>query len=324
MYVKPLALPLHIQEAMALDRRVANTHLQKHAISKAAANLFSGYKGEESLIYHLNFLPEDDFLIFHYLRIPDGKGRFQLDFLLLSIYFFLIIEVKNIYDNVTFDEMGQVYRESAEKVEVFGNPVDQVNLQHRRLLSWLREMNLPAVPIEKIVVFSRDSTYLRNLTNNKIISDIVMHRHKILPKIDSFINRYRLARISEDQLMELSYRLLEEHNPEVYSGMEKFGMTTHDLIIGVICPGCRNVPMHWKSGKWLCLSCGLKSKTAHRPALADHSLLIGKSINNREAREFLKLNSNSITRKILQSEELDKIGVGSGMRYRLDIGKLLD
>ncbi|GGK01874.1 hypothetical protein GCM10007063_25160 [Lentibacillus kapialis] len=307
-----------------MDRRIANTHPQKLFISRTATNQFSGYKGEKSLIYHLNFLPEDDFLIFHYLRIPDNKGCFQLDFLLLSIHFFLIIEVKNIYDNVSFDEMGQAYRESAEKVEVFGNPVDQVNLQHRRLLSWLRKMNFPAVPIKKIVVFSRDNTYLRNLTNNKMISDIVMHRHKILPKIDVFIKKYQSEYISDDQLLELSYCLLEEHSPEKYEGMEKFGITTDDLIRGVICPECGKVPIDWKSGKWLCVSCGLKSKTAHRRALIDHSLLIGKYINNREARCFLKLKSNSITRKILQCEELDKIGVGSGMRYRLDIEKLLD
>ncbi|WP_164669415.1 nuclease-related domain-containing protein [Virgibacillus doumboii] len=324
MYVKPLTFPVHIQKALALDRRIADTHPEKQSINSDAAKLSSGYKGEESLIFHLNFLPEDDFLIFHYLRIPDDKGHFQLDFLILSIYFFLIIEVKNIYDHVNFDEMGQAYRELNDEIKNFGNPVFQVNLQHRRLLNYLREMNYPTVPIEKIVVFSSNDTYLRNLSNNKIISDIVMHRDKVLPKIDSFIEKNKLKCLSDDHLMKLSYHLLEDHRPEEYNEMEKKGITTDDLIKGVFCPGCGSIPMIWKSGKWLCENCGLRSKTAHRPTLCDYRLLVGEYINNREARGFLKLDSNSITRKSLQAEGLDKVGVGSGMRYRLDLEKLTE
>ncbi|WP_177183312.1 nuclease-related domain-containing protein [Lentibacillus persicus] len=317
MYVKPLTFPLHIHKALALDRRIAATHPQKPAISKAAANLLSGHRGEESLLYHLNFLPEDDFRIYHYLRIPDENGHFQMDFLLLSLYFFLIIEVKNIYDHVNFDEMGQAYRESADKVEVFGNPVDQVYLQQRRLLSWLRAGNFPAVPIEKVVVFSQDSTYLRNLTNNSTISETVMHRHKFLPMIDLFSKKYTMKCFSNDQLIELSQCLLEAHTPEVYGGVEKFGITMEDLVKGVACPACSGVPMQWKSGKWVCMGCQFKSKTAHWQALTDYRLLIGESINNREARAFLKLNSNSVTRKLLHSQGLKKFGTGSGLRYRL-------
>ncbi|WP_164669869.1 nuclease-related domain-containing protein [Virgibacillus doumboii] len=322
MYAKPIAIPNHILQALALNSRIPDTHRNKHSINQNAANLYSGFKGEKSLNYNLSFLPEDDFLIFHYLRIPDDKGHFQLDFLLLSIYFFLIIEVKNIYDHVNFDEMGQTYRGSGEKVEIFKNPVDQVNLQHRRLLSWLRKYNFPAIPIEKIVVFSQDKTYLKNLANDKVISDIVMHRDKVLPKIDLYMNKHKSVCCLDNQLLELSYQLLKQHNPEEYDGIKKFDITTDDLIKGVICPGCGSIPMIWQSGKWLCAGCGFKSKTAHQPTLTDYALLAGEYINNREARDFLKLDSDYIIKRILRQEQFEHFGETSGRKYKIDLEKL--
>ncbi|RYG72033.1 NERD domain-containing protein [Lentibacillus lipolyticus] len=271
--------------------------------------------------FHLQFLPNDDFLIFHYIRLPDHYGHFQLDFLLLSRCFHLIMEVKNIYDYMNFDEMGQAYRIRNGEVELFGNPVEQVKLQHRRYLNWFRKHGFPPVPIEKMVVYSRDDTYLRNITNDKSISDIVMHRDKVLPTIESFMKLHQSPLISEHQLMEFSYRLLEEHTPEEGGGIN---VVYQELVKGVFCPECSANPMWWKGGKWRCRSCGCISKTAHRPALADYALLAGEYINNRQARDFLQVGSNSIIRKLLQGEDLIKIGSGSGMRYKLDINRLLD
>ncbi|TFJ92725.1 nuclease-related domain-containing protein [Lentibacillus salicampi] len=324
MFIKPLAVPKHILQAQALDRRTPANHFFKGKINSRATNLSSGYKGEESMNFHLQFLPEDDFLIFHYVRLPDLYGHFQIDFLLLSRYYHLIMEVKNVYENMNFDGMGQAFRIQKDDVQMFTNPVEQVILQHRRLLDWLRKNHFPPAPIEKIVVYSRDDTYLRNLTNDKIISDIVMHRDKVLSKIESFNRKYRKICVTDKQLTEMAYLLLDQHVPEEDGGKKKFNMTYDDLVKGVICPACSFVPMFWKSGKWQCVSCGCVSKTAHRPALADYALLVGGLINNRQARDFLRVESNSIMKKLLQYERFSKIGKGSGMRYKLDFDRLLD
>ncbi|WP_255259869.1 NERD domain-containing protein [Lentibacillus sp. CBA3610] len=307
-----------------MDRRTPASHSSKKTISNRAVNLLSGYKGESSMKYHLQFLPEDEFHILHYVRIPDLYGHFQIDFLILSRWFHLIMEVKNIYDNMNFDDMGQTYREIDGKVDVFANPVEQINMQQRRYLDWLRKHGFPLLPIEKIVVYSRDDTYLRNLTNDKIISDIVMHRDKVLSKIETLMNKHQSPLISEDHLMEISWRLLNEHVPEDADGMEKFGIDYSDLIKGVICPACSAVPMRWKSGKWWCPSCSCVSKTAHRPALADYALLAGDYINNRQARDFLQLKSIHTAKRLIQQENFQEFGKTSGRRYKIDIDKLVN
>lgn len=308
---------------MSLNRRTPEPHPQKQVINQRATNLHSGYKGEKALEYYLNFLPEDQFFIFHYLRLPDKYGHFQLDFLLLTIYFHLIIEVKNIYGNINFDKFGQAFREIDDEVKVFSSPVQQVNLQHSRLMDWHRINDLPTVPIEKIVVYSRDDMYLRNLSNDKIISDLVMHRDKLLPKIKSYMEKYQTPRLTEKQIMEMSCKLMEEHCPEDFLLMEKLGMSSDQLIKGVFCPGCENVPMLWGYGKWHCSHCGFLSKTAHQPALADFVLLNQDFITNKQAREVLQLNSIHTTKRLLQREAIAQHGISSGTNYKLDFEKLL-
>lgn len=325
MFVKPFKTPKHILKAEAIARRIPPAHPDKEKIKTKARNLRTGYFGEKSLEFQLGFLPEQEYFFFHYLRIPDKHGYFQMDILLLSVRFFLIIEVKNIYDNMNFDGMGQAFRsKNDEGIEVFTNPVDQVNLQHRRFLDWLRKYDFPPIPIEKIVVYSRDDTFLKNITNNKTINEIVMHKEKVLPKIEEYSEMYQTPCFSEGQLIELSYQLLEEHVPEEFNGPTKFNVARNDLIRGVFCLECSAVPMVWKAGKWCCLDCGCVSRTAHRPALVDHALLLGEWINNRQAQDFLIVGSNYVVKRLLQKENFDQSGVTSGRRYKINVEKLLN
>ncbi|WP_367888742.1 nuclease-related domain-containing protein [Alteribacillus bidgolensis] len=63
-------------------------------MEKDAAKWFAGYKGEQSIDYPLTFLPSNKFYIRHGLRLFDGSHYFQIDTLILSWDFFLILEVK--------------------------------------------------------------------------------------------------------------------------------------------------------------------------------------------------------------------------------------
>ncbi len=150
-----------------------------------------------------------------------------------------------------------------------------------------------------------------------------MHRDKALPKMEAFMKKYQTPLFSEHELMELSYRLLEEHVPEEDGGMETWNMDYDDLVKGVFCSECGEVPMRWKGGKWRCLACGCTSTTAHRPALADYALLVGEYINNRQAREFLQVDSIHTAKRLIQQENFDQFGNTSGRKYKIDVNKLL-
>jgi hypothetical protein len=163
----------------ALNERLPLHHPQKDAIDLRSRNIRAGYNGERSLQFPLSFLPEEEYWILHQLRLPDANGAFQMDLLLLSARYLLIAEVKNVRSQVVFDEMGQTIRIDEGKEEAFTNPVQQVKLQHRRLLEWMRKSDFPAVPIEKIVVYTNSSTVLKNQTNQKELSRLVIRKDRL-------------------------------------------------------------------------------------------------------------------------------------------------
>ena len=324
MILKPLEVPELLLKTEALNYRLIPIHPLKLKISAKARNLRAGYNGELSLEFPLSFLPYDKFLIFHALRIHDANGIFQIDILLLSANFILIIEVKNIWDHVIFDDMGQAVRVENDKTKAFTNPIDQVNLQHLRFLRWLRQFNFPSIPIEKIVVYSNPNTVLKNHTNDKVITEVVMHKEKILQKIDELTRMYHTPCFSEEHLMNLAFQLLTAHVSEEVDILNKYNVSSDELIKGVFCQECNIAPMRWIRGKWNCSSCKTSSKTSHQWALVDYGLLKSAYINNRSARDFLQVDSEKVARNLLQKENFERLGTTSGVKYKMDIDNLVE
>lgn len=243
--------------------------------------------------------------------------------MLLSIGFLLIIEVKNIKDVVTFDEMGQSVRTTNGKEEVFTNPIEQVNLQHLRLLHWMRKCDLPPIPIEKIVVYSNPKTILKNISNDKTITEIIIRKERLLSKIEEISSKHKTSHLSEKQLIDISCQLLDAHVPEEANAMNKYDVSIDALMKGVICPTCDIIPMKWDHGKWICRFCGCKSATAHRRTLADYGLLVGQFITNRQAQKILLMDSEYAVRRLFKKEGFDKFGTTSGRKYILDPEKII-
>lgn len=323
MIIKPLKPTYELLQAEALDRRLPPTHIHKERIATRARNIRAGYNGERALEFPLSFLPEEKYFILHQLRIPDEQGAFQIDTLLLSTNFILIIEVKNIRDNVIFDDMGQVFRKEENREQGFSNPVDQVNLQHLRLISWLRNFNFPSIPIEKIVIYTNPNTIIKNLTKKDELPKVVMQKEKLIIKINEFNEIHPRPRFSIEQIIDLSNHLLEADEEMKQDILKWNNINKEQLIKGIICPGCLTAPMRRKQGYWICLYCEYSSKTAHRMALVDYALLFKPYINNREAREVFQIDSTNITKKILLKERLKWFGVKSGRRYYINVEELM-
>ncbi|WP_164669331.1 nuclease-related domain-containing protein [Virgibacillus doumboii] len=313
--LKPRDIPREMLQTEALSRRLAPRHFKKNDVDQDAKNLRAGYNGEKSLDFTLNFLG-GSYHILHNLRIRDINDFFQMDTLIPSIKFILISEVKNIAGTVIYDEFGQTIRISKNGEEKnLGNHMEQVNLQHLRLQRFIREHNFPAIPIEKLIVYSDPKTIIKNITNNKFIRDTVIHKEQFLTKLNEFAAIHKTASVTLKQLELLSATLIKAHTPKEIDIMEKYRASIEDLLLGVFCPKCGALPMQWMNAKWNCNQCGAASKTAHIPALKDYSLLFGNMINNRQAREFLKLGNIHTAKRILI--QFKQVGNTSARKYIL-------
>lgn len=317
MIVKPLEVPKHLLQMEALNRRLLHSHPKKMIIDRRSRNLRAGYNGELSLEFPLGFLSKHEFHIFHNLRLRDSNAFFQIDILVVTKSFLLIIEVKNIDGQVLFDELGQSIRIKNDKEEVFQNPIYQVNLQHLRLMQWLHHIDIPTVPIEKAVVYSSTSTILKNVTNDKHIAEIIMHKDKILPRIEQLQRKYKSPCLSEQQLQLLFMKLLSAQTPEKNNVLEKYDIQYDELVKGVFCLDCGARSMMRIKGKWKCRVCHAKSEIAHRHSLQDYTLLVGERITNRVLRDFLQLESADVAKRILKKVAYLEQGKYKGRRYYL-------
>ncbi|NMH71506.1 NERD domain-containing protein [Bacillus sp. RO2] len=318
MIIKPLEKPLTIRKLEALLRRIDKNHPKRPQIEQDLAKRMAGYKGEQSMEYHLSFLDERKYYILHALRLKSSSNFcFQMDVLLLTSKYFLIIEIKNIIGQVTFENHFAQFIRSLNGIEEgFYNPLDQVKKQKLRLDSFIESQKMKRPPIKSLVCFTNPQTIIRSDSRVKA-SQSVMHAHNLFSKLEELNQQFDSSIFTEKELLKISRKLLKQHCEEDINILERYDIKPEVIIKGVACPGCFNFAMNRKSGSWLCEKCNLKSKDAHLGTLEDYRLLFGKNITHQELKEFLGLATNSTTSKIIYSLGLTHCGSKYRRTYKL-------
>ncbi|WP_435994011.1 nuclease-related domain-containing protein [Rossellomorea sp. LjRoot5] len=102
MICKELTIPLILEKTEALSGRIVQHHLKIPLIEKDLRKRRAGYNGESTVYYHLNFLKDKKYKIYYNVRLPILSNHFQMDFLLLTRFYILIIEV---YNHLTNSEL---------------------------------------------------------------------------------------------------------------------------------------------------------------------------------------------------------------------------
>ena len=317
MLIKQRENSMLLAQLESLDRRLSAHHNLKEKVQTDWRMRKSRVRGEKEIEFPLRFLGEQDYLILHNLRLHDQNGFFQMDTLILCERFILILEVKNWSGTILFGENGQVTRIDAEnKEEGFPNPIPQAKLQQHRLQKWLNNHGQSHIPIDFFVVISFPSTIIKSISTEHPIPEKVVHNNQLFFRIEAMEQIYPSQQVEMDQLRQLAGKLVEAHMPENVNVLERYGVSTGELIKGVFCPECGAVPMSRKSYRWwYCVKCHHQSAEAHLQALHDYKLLISNKISNREAREFLQVGSAAVIKYLLQKENFHHVGKTNTQKY---------
>ncbi|WP_246940097.1 nuclease-related domain-containing protein [Bacillus pinisoli] len=311
--------PVHLRKLEALSRRLNPNHINFQKVVDNFGRQKSGYQGERVLDYHLSYLPEKEYVILHGLRFFDGIGFFQIDVLILSKYYFLILEVKNIKGTLLFDpEFNQLIRIEQEKEEAFPDPLLQVDRQKRLLKNFLSaHINITDIPIYTLVVISNPSTIIKATTAKKQILQRVIHSAKLHLKIEELNKLYVKEILSASEIQKVGKQLVKKNQTLDSDLLQYYEIKRTDILKGVQCPECLNIPMCRFHSNWVCPKCNNKSRMAHIPALVDYSLFFGTCITNRQARNFLQVSSNNVVRYLLSSLDLPTTGKNKSKTYNL-------
>ncbi len=304
----------------ALLRRIPQNHSKRSEIEVELSKYRAGFKGEQSLDYYLDFLPEQDFLILHGLRLPFKDYHFQIDTLMLSRSFFLLIEVKNIGGNLLFEDTYKQFLrilDNGEK-EVYKEPVQQVKMQQFQLSYLLNEWKFPSIPIEHLVVFANPKAILQTSNPSSEYTKKVITSPGLLDKINEIKTRRKEEYITGKDLRKIARNLIKKHVPAKPDIYHKFEISPSDIKPGVFCSNCDTTCMRRKSGRWICTECKSSSLHAHIEALEDYSFLISSKITNRQAREYLHISSRTTMHRILKEMNLKHTGSKKNRAYVLE------
>lgn len=317
MIVKERKTPIEILRLEALLRRLPRNHLKFPAIEEAYMRRRAGFQGELSLDYFLGYLPED-LLILHDLRLHDGKRYFQIDCLILTSSFVLILEVKNFSGTLIFDsEFNQMIRIINDKEEAFPDPISQVERQKTNLKNWFNTHGFPLLPIETLVLVSNPHTIIKTSQNSHQTSQKVIHSANLITRFERYRQKYNIDKISVKECKKISKLLIKKHEPLDSNYLQQYLIMEQDIVTGVHCTSCLKLKMQRHYGCWQCSDCMLRSKVAHLSTLKDYALLIKPFITNKEVREFLELESVTVASRLLSSMNIPRSGRFKGRKYEL-------
>ena len=311
-----LIVPVQAEQCIALLQRMPKDHPMRPIVEKDLRLWLKGYYGERNVAYYLSFLPEDEYYIFHGLRLKD-KSSFQMDLLLISSKFALIIEVKNISGKLKFKKGSDLMtRELNDLEEGMDNPIQQVKRHHLQFNNWLRFHQFKGIPVEHLVVISKTSTIVETTPDNLQIFQKLIYAEALLDKIKELEVKYSKPRITKKTQTQLSDTLLKEHKIEIPDVLQKYNLSQSDIKPGVQCPNCSKFEMEYISASWRCSKCKFTSKKAHLAAINDFFLILNQSITRKQLAKFLKMDPIK-ARNILLTLNLPSTGTKRSTKYFL-------
>lgn len=319
MVIKERTIPLVVLILEALCRRLPLNYPKYQQILEELGRRHAGYKGEISLDYYLRLLPIDKYMILHDLNVPDGDYNCQIDTLLLTPEFALIIEVKHMAGKLIFDTENEQFSQiNNDKEKGYPDPIAQAERHQKYLKKLMAEYKFPPVPVDYLVVLSNGyCSYVITGKNAQKVKPRICKSDAFLNKIQFFEKQYCNPLLHAKDLRKLSRLLVKMNKVPTSYILKKYGINKTDILTGVCCPICDHLPLVRKKQKWYCPSCNQFSKDAHKNALKDYFLLIDLKITNQQFREFTHLDSINIAGRMLRSENLKYTGTKKLRTYFL-------
>ncbi|MFE1245933.1 nuclease-related domain-containing protein [Fictibacillus sp. NPDC058756] len=320
MLVKDRSKSLRIKKLEVFQRRLIQNHPKLLTIADELGGRLAGHHGEQSNDYFLKPFLSKGYTVLHDLRLAAHDSFFQIDTLLISTRYILILEVKYITGTLHFDHLNQVIRVRDDgSEEAFQNPIYQVKRQRSHLTDWLSRNRVPNLPIHSFVVMSNPRTIIKSLPSHKEVLQYVTHSPYLQERIQVFDKMYSVEKLTKKEITKLSKLLVRQHTPDNPDLLKRYQIEEKDIIKVVYCTKCFYMPVVRKYGAWFCSKCSLKYVSLHLPTLEDYALLYGTSISNKEACDFLQISSRHVATRIFSSMNLPYTGSGKGRRYHLQL-----
>lgn len=313
---KERSYPIRLLMYEALMENLLESHPKFQIIEQDYRAWRAGYKGELQTDYRLSFLPEKGFHFFRDLRLADEEWYFQIDTLILTLRYILLIETKNYAGTLFFDKDSEQIIQTKDTIEKsYDNPINQVRMQAWHLKRWLQNHKFSIPPIYQLVAISNSSTIIK--VSDRSLNNLIVKGDVLLSRVLQIDERSSHPTFNDKEVKKLSKLLIRKHTPHHPDILKPYSLTKADLQTGIQCPSCLTYGMQRNKWIWICPVCNHKSKSAHYKKIKDYFLLIKPTITNQEFRELSNCLSIRAATNILLSMNLPHTGTKKGRIYHM-------
>lgn len=317
MIVKPFETTLETEALDSLASRLPISHPMHRKMQKKAKNKAAGDIGEEVVMHELTKLKLPySFHAYHNISLYAEK-LIQMDILIVTPHYALILEVKNFKDTVEITtNPSQMVQTLANGVKnVSRSPESQVEDYIYQLTQFLKQYNI-TLPVLGAVVFAFETLHIINSSNRTTI----LLKNDLLSYIRSI--KTQKPDLNEAQLERIKNLILQKNKDyKPFPLSDYYSIDPIDLITGVICEKCTYIGIKKAKRRWICPKCGSTSQTAHLHTIKEYFLIARKTLSNKECRQFLHLNNIHEATRILKKANLTKTGKSSSTKYQMDFSK---
>lgn len=311
MIVKPFDSYAYTKSLNSFTRRISPSHEKIDKIMEELSLQEAGEFGEKYILNILSehHLPEQPY-IFHNVNLY-CITRMQIDCLLISPSWCLVIEIKNLIGELTFlsDPLQLICEKDGQRI-AYRSPEAQLNQYIFGLREFFNrhQIQMPIfgvilLPFTNAIIIKPPSKY------PLVIGKGIINHIWNLPR-KSVVNPQKVVEVlMESMIDEWNYFPLTKH----------FRVHPADLKNGVECPNCGHIPMKRLQRTWACEACGHHDMNAHVQALKDYYMLIDKTISPKEAIEFLQLRNRYEAKRILKANSIRSFGATSSRKYELTL-----
>lgn len=298
----------HYLFSEAVVQRILSNDREAAAFQEEFYRMKAGFAGEQKLKNVLSDISfKSDYTIFYNFECVNDRGfTHQIDALLLTPHFILILEVKQISGKLHYKPFFHEFSRVTENQtrDNFPNPFDQVYRHKLFIMQFLQKLNIMMPVLQLVVIANYRAEFDSSLEGFPIIhlSGLPRHLEKLYAE-----NGHKTANIAYicSQLETLIQPLPARKT-----------IARCRLKSGVLCQKCDyQSRMHYHRGIWKCEKCRSKSREALLETLHHYRVLISPRISNKDFREFVGVNSTFAASKILARLGLEKHGATKGSYY---------
>lgn len=295
----------------ALVRRLPSRHTEYIYYFEKLRRMQAGFAGEQRIDAEwLEIILPHPHYFLHDLQILNHFGTtHQIDTVLLSPQFILILEIKNVTGILDFDEsFSQFTRTTVEgNVEGMTNPFHQ-SRRHMEWMKGLLQQSRLEIPVHYAVVLATKNAIL----SKSLRGQPIFHVSGLRYFVRELFQQHKEVTMDEEKLFQFASKLLSMHRPI----KREIVLPVQDIVKGVLCESCLNgQPMNYRYPKWYCQRCESVDNKAIFRTVEDYRLLVGESLTNKSFCEFFKIDSPNTAYKLLQKLPLKAEGTKRNRKY---------